>query len=125
MLFWRRATLDLRSCQRAQNQIGDIADNRFKRKSGIGRKLLPRWIVAEDIPLRIQFRGVGKAEHVGQAGHALTDKRVSEEDHLKSGVFEDFELAGVEHLHLQDVIPIAGALVGAELKDALALREVA
>ena len=66
---------------------------------GSAEKLLPRGIVAEGVPLRVEIRRIGKAEHVGQAGHALPDQRVAEKDHLKSGVLENLEFARMEHLH--------------------------
>ena len=70
--------------------------------------------------LGLELGGIGKTEHVGEARHPRADKGVAEEDGMAAGFLEDVKLAGVEHFDLADVFEVAGALVGAELEDALA-----
>src|SRR6185437_2148560 len=71
--------LDLRKRKRAQNQIADVADDRFIREPRVRRQLLPVGIVAERRPMLVQFGKVAKAQHVSEARHACADQRVAKE----------------------------------------------
>ena len=115
-----RRCSDLRAVERAQHQVADVGDDLVESEARIRGELLPCGIVAEDIPLGFELGHVGKAEHVSKVGHARADERVTKKDRMESRALEDFELAGVEHFDLADVIAGRGALISAELKHALA-----
>ncbi len=63
----------------------------------------------------------GKLSMVGEAGQAGADESIGVEDGVCSGGGEEIELSVVEHLDLADVVGVGGALVGAQVEDALLL----
>ncbi len=73
------------------------------------------------IPLYIDLRYVWKTDHVGQLWQARTNQCVAEEHLPKTGPLKDLKFAVVKHLHFAQVVLVAWAFVGAELKDSLAM----
>ena len=112
---------DLRAGQRAEDQVGDVADDGLVGVAGVGGELLPGGIGDEGGPVGLKFLGVGEGEHVGEAGHARPEEGLAEEDGMQTCSLEDVELAVVEHFQFADRGCVARALVGAELEDAFGL----
>src|ERR1700734_2276071 len=77
---------NLGAVERAQDQVGDVAYNWVKGEARVGGKLLPGWVIAEDIPLGVELGQIGKAEHVSKVGHARAYERIAEEDGMETGV---------------------------------------
>src|ERR1039458_4336145 len=112
---------DLRAGQWAQNQVGDVIHDTVVAVPRVGGKLLPCRIVAEDIPLRIEFGHILEGQHVLQVRHTRANLRIAKEHWVEACCLEYLKLTGVKHLHFASMFPVAGALVNTQLKNALVL----
>src|SRR5271165_4965349 len=111
--------LDLRISGGIQEQVCDVADDRFEAVSRRGGQGFPGRIVAEYIPFGVHLGQVGETQHVSQIRQAWTDQRVSVEDLRETRLLEDLELSVMEHLDLADMVLAGRAVVGAPLKATL------
>src|SRR3954454_21813167 len=86
------ARLDLRVRRGVEDEVRDIAYDGFVVVPGGGGQLLPLGVGAEEFPFGFEVGGVGEAEHVGEVGHARTDKSVGVEDCAAACSLEYLEL---------------------------------
>src|SRR6185312_13359422 len=99
-----------------KNQVRDVRNDCFVIELRRRTELFPIGIGEERLPFCVELGEIRKAHHVGKLRQTLADQCIAIKHGPESRLFEDLELAAVEHFDLAAVGGYARAFIRAHLE---------